>query len=75
MTIGEIRGSSPSKLPVRKDQNYLGNLNVKDIDGSAPGSKRRTTTHSSVQRSRAAMNPNDISDIEGAKCNTLKKGL
>jgi hypothetical protein len=50
VTIGEIQGSSPTKLPQRKDEGYFGNLNVRDIPGTAAGSKRLGAFHSTTRR-------------------------
>jgi hypothetical protein len=58
---GEIPGSSPTKLPQRKDENYFGNLNVRDIPGTAANSKRLGAFHSTARRD--FFNPTDASDI------------
>jgi hypothetical protein len=77
ITIGEIKGSSPRKLPERKRVSegcFLDSaLNLRDIPGTAPGSKRLGAFHS-VSR-RHFTDPNDISDIHGSQSNTLKRGV
>ena len=73
VTIGDIDGSCPTKLPERKDLNYFGNLNVKDIPGTAAGTKRLGAFHSTSRRN--FLSTTDTSDIAGAQPNTLKRGL
>ena len=73
-TIGAIKGSSPSKLPQRQDQIYFGCMNVRDIPGTAAGSKRLGAFHSTQRRQY--MNPNaKTEDILGAQVNTVKIGI
>jgi hypothetical protein len=70
--IGDIPGSSPRKLPMRNTP-FDGAYNVKDIPGTAPGSKRLGPFHSLTRKD--FIDPNDIKDIEGTKAGTLKKGV
>lgn len=70
--IGEIAGSSPKKLPVRSKV-LDGALTTKDIIGAAPGSKRLGAFHSVTRKD--FIDPNDIKDIEGARPNTVQRGV
>jgi len=72
VTIGAVEGSSPRRQIERKD-NLDGCLNVRDIRGTAAGTKTLGAFHSTQRRQ--FLNPNDLSDIEGTKVNTLKKGV
>ena len=74
VTIGHIEKSSPNKLPERKIGNFIdGCLKVDDIHGTKAGSKRLGVFHSKTRKD--FIDPNDISDINGAKCNTIKRGI
>jgi len=52
---------------------FDGCLDVRDIPGTAAGTKRLGAFHSTSRRH--FLNPNDTQDIEGAQVNTLKHGL
>ena len=59
-------------MPIRK-QLHDGILSTKDIAGAAPGSKRLGAFHS-VSR-KDFIDPNDIKDIDGARPNTVQRGI
>jgi hypothetical protein len=46
VTIGEIPGSSPKKLPVRTRGGFFDGLEIKDIPGTAVGSRKLGNFHS-----------------------------
>ena len=46
VTIGEIRGSSPKKLPQRTKGGFFDGLEIKDIPGTAVGSRTKGNFHS-----------------------------
>lgn len=74
VTIGEIKGSSPAKLPQRQDKSYFGCMNLRDIPGTAAGSKRLGAFHSTQRRN--FLNPNaKTEDIQGAQVSTVKIGI
>jgi hypothetical protein len=73
VTIGVIDGSAPAKVRERTRGLLNGNLKTEDIHGSQAGSRRLGAFHSTSRR--AFLNPNDISDIDGAHGDTLKKGV
>ena len=70
--IGEISGSSPKKLPFRKTP-HDGIYQTRDIVGAAPGSKGLGAFHSLTRKD--FIDPNDIKDIEGARPNTVQRGV
>ena len=64
MTIGAIPGSSPKKQPIRTTGGYFNGLEVRDIPGTAVGSKRLGNFHS---RDRQQFrDTNNINDVYGA---------
>ncbi len=70
--IGEIAGNLPKKLPFRKII-HDGILNTRDITGAAPGSKLLGAFHSVTRKD--FIDPNDIRDIEGARPDTIQRGV
>jgi hypothetical protein len=46
VSIGEIPGSSPKKLPERKSGGYFDGLHIRDIPGTAVGSRTLGNFHS-----------------------------
>ncbi len=52
---------------------FDGNLNTRDISGAIPGSKRLGAFHSLSRKD--FIDPNDIRDIEGAKPDTIQRGV
>ena len=70
--IGEIERNHPKKLPYRKDP-FNGAYDVRDIFGAAPGSKLLGPFHSITRKD--FLDPNNIQDIDGAKPDTIKKGI
>jgi hypothetical protein len=62
--IGEIPGSFPKKNPERKTGGFFDGLEIKDIPGTAVGSKRMGNFHSLSRRHFTATNL--IQDIPGA---------
>ncbi|CDW75394.1 UNKNOWN [Stylonychia lemnae] len=73
ITIGEIAGSSPKKQPERLNGGYFSGLEVKDIPGTAVGSKRLGNFHSKERKH--FRDTNNIGEIEGAQASTIKRGV
>lgn len=73
ITIGEIPGSSPKKQPERFNGGYFSGLEVKDIPGTAVGSKRLGNFHS--RERQHFRDTNNIGEIEGAQSSTIKRGV
>lgn len=72
-TIGAIPGSSPKRQAVRTQGGFFNGLEVRDIPGTAVGSKRLGNFHS---RDRQHFrDTNNIGDVAGAQASTLKKGI
>mmetsp|Transcript_12681 Transcript_12681/g.12516 ORF Transcript_12681/g.12516 Transcript_12681/m.12516 type:complete len:121 (+) Transcript_12681:527-889(+) len=62
--IGEIPGSSPKKMPMRTLGNYFQQLHVRDIPGTATGSRGLGPFHSRERKDFRQVN--NISDVPGA---------
>ena len=64
VSIGDIPGSSPKKLPERTAGNFFQQLQVRDIPGTAPGSKRQGNFHSRDRKDFREIN--NIAEVPGA---------
>ena len=64
VTIGAIPGSEPKLLPVRTRGGFFDGLEIKDIPGTAVGSRRMGNFHSKERTQYRAINATD--DVPGA---------
>lgn len=64
ITIGVIRGSSPKKLPQRTKGGFFDGLEIKDIPGTAVGSRTKGNFHSKNRTQFREINA--VQDIPGA---------
>ena len=64
MLIGNVPGSSPKKLPMRTTTGFFGFLDVRDIPGTATGTRGKGNFHTVERRDQRKVN--ETEDISGA---------